>query len=287
MNFKKNIYFFTLFIFSFSFGQDDLFKELDTIKSDKKEIETAAFKALQIATMQSTKLPVKGDWYFLVAHRFGDLSNGFDNFFGFDNAFTKLGGIYGATNWLSLSLSRHTYNKTYEVGVKYKLANQEVDGFPVTIVGYNTIDINSELSKDIYPNLEFSQRMAYSTQLLISRKFSEIFSAQVASIYVHKNLYEATSDLKSTFLLGAGGRYKITKRMSINLEYAARLKVPKEDTLNSNPLTLGLDIETGGHVFQLVFSNSQPMNDISVFTNANGDWTKGKVYFGFNLYRVF
>lgn len=287
MNFKKFCSFLALIYVSFSFGQDDLFKELDTIKSDKKEIETAAFKALQIATMQSTKLPVKGDWYFLVAHRFGDLSKGFDNFFGFDNALTKLGGIYGATNWLSLSLSRHTYNKTYEVGVKYKLANQEVEGFPVTIVGYNTLDINSELSKDIYPNLEFSQRMAYSTQLLISRKFSEIFSAQVASIYVHKNLYEATSDLKSTFLLGGGGRYKITKRMSINLEYAARLKVPKEDTLNSNPLTLGLDIETGGHVFQLVFSNSQPMNDISVFTNANGDWTKGKVYFGFNLYRVF
>ena len=93
------------------------------------------------------------------------------NFFGFDNALTKIGGIYGVTNWLSLGASRQTYNKTYEMTAKYKLANQEENGFPVTIVGYNTMDINSALKKDAStPGLKFSNRLAYTTQILISRK---------------------------------------------------------------------------------------------------------------------
>ena len=131
-------------------AQDDLMKELDSVPKEK-ESASAAFKGLQICNMQSTKLPAKGEFYFLVSHRFGDLKNGINNFFGLDNALTKLGGIYGATNWLSLGVSRHTYQKTYELAIKYRLANQQIDGFPVTIVGYNTADINSELKKDLYP----------------------------------------------------------------------------------------------------------------------------------------
>ena len=276
-----------LFIFTIVSAQDDLLKELDSVPKGK-EVASAAFKGLQICSMQSTKLAAKGEWYFLVSHRFGDLKNGINNFFGLDNALTKLGGIYGVTDWLSLSASRHTYQKTYELAIKYKLANQEVDGFPVTIVGYNTLDINSELSTDLYPGLKFNNRLAYSSQLLVSRKFSTTFSGQLAGIFIHKNLYDDLIDQKNIFLLGAGTRYKIAKRLSINLEYAARLNIPDDtQSIYSNPLTVGLDIETGGHVFQLVFSNSQPMNDVALFSNAAGDWGKGSVYFGFNMYRVF
>ena len=276
-----------LFIFTIVSAQDDLLKELDSVPKGK-EVASAAFKGLQICSMQSTKLAAKGEWYFLVSHRFGDLKNGINNFFGLDNALTKLGGIYGVTDWLSLSASRHTYQKTYELAIKYKLANQEVDGFPVTIVGYNTLDINSELSTDLYPGLKFNNRLAYSSQLLVSRKFSTTFSGQLAGIFIHKNLYDDLIDQKNIFLLGAGTRYKIAKRLSINLEYAARLNIPDDtQSIYSNPLTVGLDIETGGHVFQLVFSNSQPMNDVALFSNADGDWGKGSVYFGFNMYRVF
>lgn len=270
-------------------AQDDLLNQLDSIKPKNKEIEMAAFKGLQICNMQSTKLPVKGEFYFLVSHRFGDLTEGINNFFGLDNALTKLGGIYGVTNWLALSASRHTYNKTYEMAVKYKLANQEIDGFPLTIVGYNTMDINTALKKDeTLPGLEFNNRLAYTTQLLVSRKFSESFSFQVAPIWVHKNLYDGIYDQKDLLLLGAGGRYKLTKRLSLNLEYAGRLNLPEEfNSPYNNPLTVGLDIETGGHVFQLVFSNSQQMNDASLFSNTTGDWNGGGIYFGFNMYRVF
>jgi hypothetical protein len=152
------------------------------------------------------------------------------------------------------------------------------------------MEINSELKKDVLmPGLKFNHRMAFTTQLLISRKFNDSFSLEIAPIYVHKNLYDGLLDQKSTLLLGTGARYKLTKRLSLNLEYAARLNLP-EDFVSKyrNPLTLGLDIETGGHVFQLVFSNTQKMNDASTFTNSEGSWDGRKqLYFGFNMYRVF
>ena len=273
-----------LFAVGFASAQDDLLNQLDAEKPADKEIEMAAFKGLQICNMQSTKLTSKGEWYMIVSHRFGDLTNGFDNFFGLDDANTEIGGIYGATDWLSLGASRHTLDKVYELTAKYKLANQVKEGFPVTIVGYNTMDINSKLEKAIFPGIEFQDRLAFTTQLLVSRKFSESFSLQLNPIYVHKNLYENGIEKDNEFFIGSGARYKIAKRMSINLEYAARLS---DCSIYENPLTVGLDIETGGHVFQLVFSNSQAMNDVAVFSRPNGDWAGGPIYFGFNLYRVF
>ena len=121
---------FFLLCFGFANAQDDLMNELDDAKSDKKEITSAAFKGLQVVNMQSTKLPAKGEFYFLITHRFGDITNGMNNFFGLDEANTKFGGIYGVANWLSLGLSRHKFQKTFELAAKYKLANQMDGGFP-------------------------------------------------------------------------------------------------------------------------------------------------------------
>ena len=279
---------FVFFTIGYASAQDDLLNQLDSNKPNSKNVETSAFKALQICNMQSTKLASKGEWYFLVSHRFGDITQGFDNFFGLDNALTKIGGIFSVTDWLSVGVSRQTHNKIYELTAKYKMANQEEDGFPVTIVGYNTMDINSALTTSQYPYLTFSDRLAYTTQLLVSRKVSNKFTLELAPIFVHKNLYDAVSEQKNTYLLGAGGRYKLSKRMSVNLEYAARIGMPEGFTSPyHNPLTMGFDIETGGHVFQLVLSNSQPMNDVAVFSNAAGSWNGGSLYFGFNMYRAF
>lgn len=277
-----------LFCFGFANAQDELMNELDSNKPVKKEIASAAFKGLQVANMQSTKLPAKGEFYFLVSHRFGDITDGLNNFFGLDVAYTKLGGIYGATDWLSLGFSRHTFQKNYEFAVKYKMANQEIDGFPVTIVGYNTMDIRSDLKTDLYPDLKFNDRLAYSSQLIVSRKVNNSVSVILNPILVHKNLYDELTEQKNTYLLGTGARFKISKRLSINLDYAARLNLPKAyDYTYHNPMTLCLDIETGGHVFQLVLSNSQTMNDVSYYTTASGINQGKDIFFGFNMYRVF
>ena len=278
---------FLLFAFNIASAQEDLMKELDSVPKEKV-VASAAFKGLQICNIQSTKLPAKNDWYFLVSHRFSDVTKGFDNFFGLDAAYTKIGGIYGVTDWLSLGLSRHTYNKTYELGTKLRLTNQKESGFPFTIVVYNTVDVNTALKKEVDPALKFSDRLAYSTQLLISRKFSESFSAEINPVYVHKNLYEPTEEDKDQFLIAAGGRLKVSKRISINMDYAARLNAMSNSPYH-NPLSIGMDIDTGGHIFQMLFSNSQAMNDVAYFTNGLGTWDRGQhgIFFGFNMYRVF
>ncbi|MPS65787.1 MULTISPECIES: DUF5777 family beta-barrel protein [unclassified Chryseobacterium] len=278
----KTFFFLSMLASSLAFAQEDLLKDIDTIKTNT-EISQPAFKALQVVTGQSTKLPAKNEWYIVVAHRFGDVSKGFKDFFGLDDASTKLGVIYGVTDGLSLNLSRETNQKTFEGGAKYKLLKQS-ENFPLDIVGYNVLAVNTDLSKDNYPDLQFGDRLSYLTQALISRRFNDKFSLQLTPSYVHKNLYEPSIENKDQFLTGLGGRYKISKRISINAEYFVNFD---NHSFYKNPLSLGMDIETGGHVFQLLFTNSQLNSDIGYLTNATGDWGKGHIFFGFNLYRVF
>jgi len=262
--------------------EDDLLSQLDSTQV-QDTYATATFKGLQIVTLQSTKLPAAKEFYFVVSHRFGTVKNGIDEFFGLDAATTKLGGVYGITNWLSVSASRHTLLKMYETSLKYRLVRQS-ESFPVDIVGYNTIDINSFLKKDDYPKIKFSDRLAFVNQLLISRKFSDKLSLELAPTFIHKNLYTPATENDDQFALAAGGRMKLTKRLSLNLEYAYNFDKP--DFYN-NPLSVGLDVETGGHIFQLIFTSSQAMTESGYITNAAGDWGDGDFFFGFNLYRVF
>ena len=154
----------------------------------------------------------------------------------------------------------------------------------MTCFRYNTLDINSLLKKDDYPKIEFSDRLTYITQLIVSRKISERLSLELVPSYIHKNLYNPEIENDNQFALGYGGRMKISKRLSVNLEYAYNFNKPD---FYKNPLSVGLDVETGGHIFQLLFTNSQSMTESGYLTSAAGDWGKGDFFFGFNLYRVF
>ncbi len=278
----KTLLFLSILFSGFVCAQEDLLKDIDTLKTTENS-QQPAFKALQVVTGQSTKLTAKNEWYIVVAHRFGDISTGFKDFFGLDDASTKLGVIYGVTDNISLNLSRETLMKTFELGAKYNLVKQS-DNFPVNIVGYNVMALNTELDKDNYPHLRFGDRLSYLTQALISRRFDDNFSLQLTPSYVHKNLYDQNIEDKDQFLAGLGGRYKISKRISINAEYFVNFD---HHSFYKNPLSIGMDIETGGHVFQLLFTNSQINSDIGYLTNATGKWEKGQIFFGFNLYRVF
>jgi hypothetical protein len=263
-------------------AQDNLLSELDSTQV-VDETATATFKGLQIITLQSTKLPAKKEFYMVISHRFGSVKGGISEFFGFDDATTKIGGVYGMTDWLSVSASRHTLLKIYETSAKYRIVRQN-NKFPFDIVGYNTLDINSGLKKEDYPEIEFSDRLSYVHQLLISRKFSKNLSLELVPSLVHKNLYDPAIENDSQFTLGAGGRMKLSKRLSFNLEYGHNFDKPD---FYKNPLSIGLDVETGGHIFQLIFTNSQAMTESGYLTTATGDWGKGDFFFGFNLYRVF
>ena len=273
----------------FCFGQeDDLLKELESLGESETSFELPAFKALQIGNLQSTKVIDKGDLYMVVAHRFGYLKSGIDEFYGLDQANTKIQLLYGLRENLQVGLSRDSYEKTYSGTAKYRIMNQS-DRIPINISLYGSVDIDSQLKKKVYPGLQPFDRFSYTGQLLLSRRFSEKLSLEVAPIYVRHNLQNLNYTKTLTydqFLLGVGGRHKFSKRFSFNVDYAYNFSKDK-NSLYKNPLTIGVDIETGGHVFQLLFTNSRASNDSSFLTETTGDWSKGEISFGFNIVRVF
>ncbi|WP_396179412.1 DUF5777 family beta-barrel protein, partial [Flavobacterium sp.] len=265
-----------------SFAQNDLLSEIDTTLS--KQTVTSAFKALKIVNLESTKLAAKGDLYFIVAHRFGSVKDGFEGFYGLDNANTQIKFLYGLKDWLTISGARNEL--AYDFSVKYRLMEQVEDGFPVAIVGFNSLAINNTLKESLYPNMSFENRLIYVTQLLVSRKISDRLSLELAPTYFHENFVADDLQDNSQYAIGIGGRYKITNRWSINADYAAHLN-RASGSIYKNPLSIGVDLETGGHVFQMHFTSSQGIHEAGYLGQSTGDWTKGNVFFGFNLARVF
>lgn len=291
----KNLLFFILVPFVLWSQEEDLLSQIDTV--DSNTTVQSAFKALKIVNLESTKLAAKGDFYLMIAHRFGYVDNGFEDFFGIDNANTQIKFLYGVNEWMTLHVARSGFQKTYEVGGKFSLMQQKSDGFPIAIVGFSSVAANTEFKESDYPNITFENRLSYVVQALASRKFSEKLSLQVVPTFFHENTLRDTYNDQgeiilpnpqdnSQFAIGFGGRYKFAKRWSINLDYAAHLNRASE-SIYKNPLAIGFDLETGGHVFQMLFTNAQAINESGFLGQTSGDWTKGEIAFGFNLYRVF
>lgn len=274
-----------LFLFLFpllTYSQNDLLSGVDIPIA--KEKVNSAFKALKIVNLESTKLAAKGDLYFVVAHRFGSIQDGFEGFYGLDNANTQIKFIYGVTDGLHVSAARNQL--AYDFALKYALFPQIKNGFPVTIAGFSSLSINNTLKESDYPELKFENRLTYVTQLLISRKFTDKLSLEVVPTFFHENFVENELQSNSQYAIGFGGRYKFAKRWSLNIDYAAHLN-RASNSLYNNPLSIGFDLETGGHVFQMHFTNSQGIDEAGYLARTTGDWSKGDVFFGFNLARVF
>ncbi|MFH6769835.1 DUF5777 family beta-barrel protein [Gaetbulibacter aquiaggeris] len=267
------------------FSQDNLLNEIDT-DSIGKQYEIAAFKGLKIVNFESTKLVAKDEFTFIVSHRFGTIKNGINTFFGLDDAVTRLNFVFGISDGLNIGVSRSSFQKIYESSLKYRLLRQEKNGFPFTIVGFNAILINTALDKDNLPKLEFKHRLGYTAQLLVSRKINTSLSLELAPTFFHDNYVVIDEQNNSQFALGFGGRYKLRKRWSINADYGWHLN-RADNSPFKNPLSIGFDLETGGHVFQMHFTNAQPMNTNGFLGQGSGDWSDGNIYFGFNLSRVF
>lgn len=273
---------------------------LEDLEKDVVEDQTvnAAFKGLKVVNFESTKLADSKSLFFMVAHRFGTVKNGIDDFFGLDNAVTQIKFIYGINDWLNVGVARSSYQKKYGVHLKYRIIPQSKNGFPVTIVGYNLATVNTALDKDLYKNIKFEDKLTYTTQVLISRKFTEDFSFLLAPTFIHENLatrsvvnsggetFSNFDEKNNQFALGLGARYKLTTRWSINMDYGIHLN-RNSNSIYNNPLSIGVDLETGGHVFQMHFTNAQAMFEEGYIIQGQGDWSDGDFFFGFNLSRVF
>lgn len=280
---KKLICIFLLLPLSF-FGQKDLLAELDTVKVDG--YKSAAFKGLKIVNFESTKMVSDKELYFVVSHRFGSVKTGFEDFFGLDQAVTRLNFIYGISDGINIGLSRSSFQKIYEGSLKLRLFREKKGGFPFTIVSSNNILVNTALDEVVLPGLEFDNRLGYTAQFLISKKVSESLSLQLMPTFFHDNYVAVNEQHNSQYVIGFGGRQKLTKRFSLNFDYGLHLNRAETSPFR-NSLSVGVDIETGGHVFQLHFTNAQPMNTNGFLGQGTGDWGSGDFFFGFNLSRVF
>lgn len=267
------------------FSQDELLSEIDTV-IEEPTYASAVFKGLKVINFESTKLVAKKGFNFIVSHRFGTVKNGFQNLFGLDEAVTHLNFVYGLSDNINISASRSSNQKIYEVATKFILVNQQAGKIPLTVVGYTSVLANTSLDTDNLPKLEFKHRLSYVAQLLVSRKMNNNLSLILSPTFFHDNYLTDDFQENSQYGIGFGGRYKLGKRWSLNMEYGVHLN-RSENSLYKNPFSIGIDLETGGHVFQLLFTNSQSMNTNGVFGTSTGEWGESDVYFGFNLARSF
>ena len=275
-----------IYCISFStFGQ-----ELDLLDADEPIINytSATFKTNRVVNGHSIETVAKREFDFKISHRFGFLSGGAYDLFGLDQATMRIGGDYGITDNLNIGLGRSTVDKTYDGFVKYKFLQQSTGAkeMPLTAVWMSHAGIST--LKWTQPEREnlFSSRVHYVHQLLLARKFTDGLSVQLSPTLVHKNLVSADSLSNDIFSLGVGIRQKITNRTTLNFEYFYVLPDQLEANRN-NVLSLGFDIETGGHVFQLFFTNSSGPFEKAFITDTNAKWLDGDVRFGFNIARIF
>jgi hypothetical protein len=274
------------------FAQDDLMKMLENETKDQKTFTTATFKATRLINGQTIETVGKNQLNFWISHRFGAINSGFiENFFGLDEARIRLGLEYGITDQFTVGIGRSSQEKMYDFYGKYKLLRQS-NAMPVTLTLYasnaiSTVETGTPLeSGTVMRYKDNLERMTYTGQILLARKFNERFSLQIMPTIIHFNKAETADTPNQTAALGVGGRVKLSKRLSVSGEYYANFNRPASSNYY-NSLALGFDIETGGHVFQLHFTNSRGMIERQFIAQTTKQWSDGGIFYGFNIARSF
>jgi len=297
INFK--IYFIAVLFILLSnliFAQDDLMNMLND--PSKKEVQTVSstFKANRMINFQTVEGPGKRTLMYWIQHRFGDLNSGFYNWYGLDgHASIKMGLEYSYDGKLSLGVNRSNTDKLFDLYAKYRLTRQTINSnaMPVSIALFTSMNINSNVSS-AEQFLHDYHRLSFVHQIMIARKFNDAISLQLSPIFVHYNYVNKATDHNDMFALAGLARFKVTRSTAIIAEYGAMVSPFKsKDDIKSyyNGLGLGFEIETGGHVFQVVFTNSVGITEAQVIQNkdnfVNGNPYKGYIKLGFNICRAF
>ena len=278
--------FFILAITFEIFAQDDDLIKLVGQDSSGKQFVTSAFKSSRVINGHSMEMIAAGNLDFRILHRFGIINEGIKNFFGLDEASMRMGFDYGLTRNLTIGIGRSTLNKELDGFIKFRVIQQSTGprSFPLSVVLVAGMTISTMPWTDTSRKNYFSSRAGYYYQVIIGRKFSDAFSLQLSPTVVHRNLVPLATDENDAYALGIGGRLKLSRRIALVADYHYIISgIDKK--IYSNPLSVGIDIETGGHVFQLHFSNADGMNEKAFITNTTEQW--GDVRFGFNLSRMF
>jgi hypothetical protein len=280
---------------SFSGFSQDL---LSLVEDDenKKEFVTNGFKSTRIINTHSSEHLHAGVLDVRILHRFGPFyfqqganhQYGVNNLFGLDQANMRLGFDYGITDRLMVGVGRSNVNRELDGFVKYRMFWQAKGkgASPVSLIFVAGSTLNTMPADTSRVNF-FSSRATYYGQMILARKFSEIFTLQITPGIVHYNMVEKKTDSNDIYTIGFGGRLRITKRVAINWDYQYVLPgyLPAG---YGDSFGIGFDLETGGHVFQLHLSNSVGMNERAFLTRTpTTNYAKMGLRLGFNLSRVF
>lgn len=267
--------------------EEDLLSMVED-KKPKKEYIRNAFKSTRVINGHSIEFLAPGSLDLRILHRFGPLNDGLKELFGLDQASMRLGFDYGIRSNLMAGVGRSTFKKELDGYLKYAVIRQSTGpgSSPLTLALVSGITLNTLPWQ--YPDRKnyFTSRLSYYFQGIIGRKFSEAFSLQISPTMVHSNLVAKAGQSNDLYSVGVGGRMKLSKRVAFTLDYFYLVN-PANPEITKNPLSAGFDIETGGHVFQLHFSNSAGMNERAFLQETTSEFFKGDIRFGFNLSRVF
>ncbi|MEI6410685.1 MAG: DUF5777 family beta-barrel protein [Bacteroidota bacterium] len=257
---------------------------------------TASFKTSRVINGHSLENTAPGVLDVKISHRFSPVRNGIYDMFGLDGASIRIGADWGITNHLMVGFGRNSYEKVLDGFAKYKILRQcsGKKNIPITLIYLIDAQLRTQKFADETRKNYLSSRLTYTHQILIGRKFNESLTFQLMPTLIHRNLTTSKTDKNDVYAIGVAGRVKLTKRVAFNAEY---YYVPSGqlDASYANSLSLGFDIETGGHVFQFHFTNSRDMTYKGFITETGEDWfyknAGGKfmsgIRFGFNISRVF
>jgi len=280
-----------LFHFTSRAQNVDLFKLQDEEdkkeKAQKTDIVTAIFKTTRLVNGQSIENLGEGLLDLKISHRFGPVNEGAYNFFGLDQATMRIGLDYGITDRLMVGIGRSSFNKEFDGFAKYRLLRQSTGKTEMPLsLSYAVTGIWQSLKDPTTTtiNIHYTDHFYFAHQLIIARKFNDYFSLQLVPTLVHYNIVPVYTNPNDFYSMGIGFRARISKRVNLTGEYYYQFE---KLVGYHNSLSLGFDIETGGHVFQLHFTNSTGINEKSFITQTDGQWGKGDILFGFNIARVF
>jgi hypothetical protein len=272
------------------FAQNDLMELLSDSTAKEINYATATFKSTRIMNGHSVERMPPGQLDVRISHRFGTINSGAYELFGIDQANTHLSLEYGILKWLMVGIGRGNWQKTFDGFGKFSILRQSTGAkeMPVSVSVFTSVALKTQKpSVDTLTNY-FSSNLSYVTQVLIARKFNQSLSLQLTPSYVHRNLVPSELDPNDLFAIGAGGRMKLSKRISFNAEYFYVINQnPYSNPKYYNPLSIGVDIETGGHVFQLLLTNSVAIIEKGFIGETTGQWKTGDIHLGFNISRVF
>jgi len=260
-------------------SQDEL---LDLLDDDSLDVEmvSATFKGTRLINGHTVEVRSPHEMDFVISHRFGNINTGDQQLWGLDQSNIRLALEYGMAKNLTIGLGRSSFDRTIDTYLKYQMLQQAMK-MPVTMTGFGSMTKNTNRDLDIEKN----HRFTYTAQLLIARKFTTNFSFQLSPTFIQRNLVPTNEDSNGLIAVGFGGRQKLTQRLSLNFEYYAQLS--DYNSTRQNAIAIGVDIETGGHVFQLHLTNAQQMNEKGFIGETDGNFFDGDVRFGFNISRVF